>query len=161
MTRYQREMRSGRWWSTQFDPLEGPRPRRFTNPIRTETEEFTMAQIDYRTLHAGWRALHSYVVDALLFQEPHLIEEIMTITEWDGSCEAFVNSIRKGESVRVRSSLNDHGVMQYVVELLLPAGWRVLTRQNVEYLGIDPTVAEIMEGKSWDQQMMRDLGVSE
>lgn len=107
----------------------------------------------------NWRALHSYVVDAILVQ--HEDNRAALLHLMGGlSLEAFMNSIYTGFA-RIRSVIEDD-VLKYLVEVHSDLGWAVLVRPPAEVLGIKDT-PELRDEEIalHARHMLRDLGIED
>jgi hypothetical protein len=83
------------------------------------------------------RTLHSYVVDAVLGQDPDTANDITTLLG-GLHCHAFQRAVFETGFARIRSAIEDDKLV-YLVELHGDDGWLVLVRPPATALGIPDT----------------------
>lgn len=117
--------------------------------------------IPNRTMAAGWRALHSCMLDSLLAQD-----EAVTVGVLDriGGADfaSFRRSLAAGEVLRVESARDEAGVLVFKLEVLSDnAGWVCLTHPPAELLGFDASLIGPWEDAFWDVRARRELGLDD
>lgn len=104
-----------------------------------------------------WRLLHSYIVDSILSQ-PGQDERLGLTAVFGGlSSEKICRSLTEESRTRVRSMLDDEGMLVYRVEVLTDFGtWEGLCRPPAHALGFDVDDALAAEQWLWKLNATRD-----
>ncbi len=102
------------------------------------------------------RALHSYVVDAILGQDPEVTRDLLHLFGGLHSLN-LTDALEQTGFARVRSVI-EHDQLVYLVEVHGDDGWLVLTRPPATALGI-PDTPEVREQeiRFHAERMLREL----
>lgn len=84
-----------------------------------------------------WRVLHSYVVDAVVHQEPEVADDIVALMG-GLTLQAFHEACFTTGFARVRSDIREDQLI-YRVEVKADDGYLTLTRPTAAALGIEDT----------------------
>lgn len=104
-----------------------------------------------------WRLLHSYIVDSILGQDGEDERMGLVIVFGGLTCRNIVDAINRGERARVRSLLDDDGVLVYRVEVKIDDGtWQGLCRPPAHALGFDVDDALAAEQWLWRVNAQRE-----